>query len=188
MEAFVSKLSGFLWGNYMIILCLGVGIFLTIRLKGFQFRYLIPSIRLVKEKNTSSDGVSSFQAFCMALAGRIGTGNIVGVATAIAAGGPGAVFWMWVLALFGACTSFAECTLAQVYKERKLDTYRGGPAFYISKGLKYKSIAHPRRSLQFDHYLFGKRLWLASPDGRHPARCVDGCHYFRKCKAYCHSF
>lgn len=143
MEAFVSKLSGFLWGNYMIILCLGVGIFLTIRLKGFQFRYLIPSIRLVKEKNTSSDGVSSFQAFCMALAGRIGTGNIVGVATAIAAGGPGAVFWMWVLALFGACTSFAECTLAQVYKERKLDTYRGGPAFYISKGLKYKSIAKP---------------------------------------------
>lgn len=140
MEQFISKLSGFLWGNYMIILCLGVGIFLTIRLKGFQFRYLVPSIKLVKEKNTSAEGVSSFQAFCMALAGRIGTGNIVGVATAVAAGGPGAVFWMWVLALFGACTSFAECTLAQVYKEKRMDTYRGGPAFYISKGLKNKQV------------------------------------------------
>lgn len=143
MEQFILDLGSFLWGNYMIILCLGVGIFLTFRLKGFQFRYLGASIGLVKEKNTSVEGVSSFQAFCMALAGRIGTGNIVGVATAIAAGGPGAVFWMWILALVGACTSFAECTLAQVYKEERMGTYRGGPAFYISKGLKYKKIAKP---------------------------------------------
>ena len=78
------------------------------------------------------------QAFCMALAGRIGTGNIVGVVTAIAAGGPGAVFWMWILAFFGAGTSLAECTLAQIYKEKKFGEYRGGPAFYMEKALGQK--------------------------------------------------
>ena len=136
MEQFVKTVSGFLWGNYMIILCLVVGVFFAIKTKFFWLRYLKESIRLVKEKNTGGkEGVSPMQAFCMALAGRIGTGNIVGVVTAIAAGGPGAVFWMWILAFFGAGTSLAECTLAQIYKEKKFGEYRGGPAFYMEKAL-----------------------------------------------------
>lgn len=139
MEQFVKTVSGFLWGNYMIILCLVVGVFFAIKTKFFWLRYLKESIRLVKEKNTGGkEGVSPMQAFCMALAGRIGTGNIVGVVTAIAAGGPGAVFWMWILAFFGAGTSLAECTLAQIYKEKKFGEYRGGPAFYMEKALGQK--------------------------------------------------
>ncbi|HWP50900.1 MAG TPA: alanine/glycine:cation symporter family protein, partial [Clostridia bacterium] len=115
------------------------GIFFAIKTKFFWLRYLSESIKLVKEKNAGGEeGVSPFQAFSMALAGRIGTGNIVGVATAIAAGGPGAVFWMWVLAFFGAGTSLAECTLAQIYKEKKFGEYRGGPAFYMEKALGQK--------------------------------------------------
>lgn len=139
MEQFIKTASSFLWGNYMIAFCLGVGIFFAVKTKFFWLRYLAESIKLLKEKNIGGkEGVSPFQAFSMALAGRIGTGNIVGVATAIAAGGPGAVFWMWVLAFFGAGTSLAECTLAQIYKEKKFGEYRGGPAFYMEKALGQK--------------------------------------------------
>ena len=141
MEQFVSTVSGFLWGNAMIVLCLFVGVFFAVRTRFFWLRYFKTSIKLVVEKNTSAAGVSPFQAFSMALAGRIGTGNIVGVVTAIAVGGPGAVFWMWILAFFGAGTSLAECTLAQIYKEKKMGEYRGGPAFYMEKALGQKCMA-----------------------------------------------
>lgn len=142
MEQFIKVVSGFLWGNLMIALCVGVGVFFAIKTKFFWLRYFKESIKLVKEKNVGGqEGVSPFQAFSMALAGRIGTGNIVGVATAIAAGGPGAVFWMWILAFFGAGTSLAECTLAQIYKEKKFGEYRGGPAYYMEKALGQKWMA-----------------------------------------------
>lgn len=91
-------------------------------------------LRVLYQSKSSKEGVSSFQAFAIDLSGRIGTGNIAGVATAIAWGGPGAVFWMWVIAIIGAATAFAEATLGQLYKEVKDGEYRGGPAFYILKG------------------------------------------------------
>jgi AGCS family alanine or glycine:cation symporter len=139
MEQIVKSASSMLWGNAMILLCLGAGVIFAVRFKFFQIRYLKESIRLIREKNIkSSEGISPFQAFTMALAGRIGTGNIVGVITAIATGGPGAVFWMWILAILGAGTSLVECTLAQIYKVRKFGEYRGGPAFYLEKGLGQK--------------------------------------------------
>lgn len=142
MEQFIKTASGFLWGNIMIALCVGVGIFFAVKTKFFWLRYIKESIKLVNEKNVGGqEGVSPFQAFSMALAGRIGTGNIVGVATAVAAGGPGAIFWMWVLAFFGAGTSLAECTLAQIYKEKKFGEYRGGPAYYMEKALGQKWMA-----------------------------------------------
>jgi len=136
MEHVVKTLGGFLWGDWMIVLCLGAGLFFGYKYKFFQLRYLKESVKLTFEKSIKTkEGISSFQAFTLALAGRVGTGNIVGVITAIASGGPGAVFWMWLIAILGAGTSFVECTLAQVYKTKKFGEYRGGPAFYLEKGL-----------------------------------------------------
>ena len=92
-------------------------------------------IRLLLQGSSSSKGVSSFQAFSVAISGRVGTGNIAGVATAIAYGGPGAVFWMWIIAFFGAGSAFTESVLAQIYKTEQNGQFRGGPAYYIEKGL-----------------------------------------------------
>src|SRR3546814_18476778 len=103
-------------------------------------------LRLMCNNKASSAGVSSFQALTVSLAGRVGTGNIAGVATAIAFGGPGAVFWMWAMAFFGASTSYLECTLAQIYKEKDdQGRYRGGPAYYIEQamGLKWSEWGFP---------------------------------------------
>src|SRR5690606_22531519 len=99
-------------------------------------------LRLMMNNKSSSSGVSSFQALAMSLAGRVGTGNIAGVATAIAFGGPGAVFWMWVMAFLGASTSYIESTLAQIYKEKDDEgRYRGGPAYFIEKAMGQKWYA-----------------------------------------------
>lgn len=99
-------------------------------------------LSLIFQGNTSESGISSFQALSISLSGRVGTGNIAGVATAIAIGGPGAVFWMWVVAFFGAATAFIEATLAQLYKEKdESGMYRGGPAYYIDKAMKNKTYA-----------------------------------------------
>jgi AGCS family alanine or glycine:cation symporter len=95
-------------------------------------------IRLLFDGQSSAKGVSSFQAFSIAIAGRVGTGNIAGVATAIAMGGPGAVFWMWMIAFLGSASAFIEATLGQIYKQVKEGEYRGGPAYYIEKGLGMK--------------------------------------------------
>ena len=141
MQNFVNSMNGILWSNYMIYLCLGTGLFLTLGTRFVQVRHIKNMVKLVLNRETSEQGISSFQAFMIALSGRVGTGNIVGVATAIAAGGPGAVFWMWILAILGAATSFAECTLAQVYKEEKFEEYRGGPAYYIKHGMKIKWLS-----------------------------------------------
>lgn len=141
MQNLVNSMNGILWSNYMIYLCLGTGLFLTLGTRFVQVRHIKNMVKLVLNRETSEQGISSFQAFMIALSGRVGTGNIVGVATAIAAGGPGAVFWMWILAILGAATSFAECTLAQVYKEEKFEQYRGGPAYYIKHGMKIKWLS-----------------------------------------------
>lgn len=141
MEQLVNTIVGYIWGNTLVYLALGVGLYFTVITRAVQFRYFFEMIRLLRERKESSDGISSFQAFCMALSGRVGVGNIAGVATAIAAGGPGAVFWMIVMALLGGASAFIESTLAQVYKTRADDQYRGGSPYYIEKGLGLKSFA-----------------------------------------------
>ncbi len=136
-----SFLNGYLWSPYLVYMAMGVGLFLSIGLKFPQFRLIKDMVKQLMKGNSSDSGVSSFQGFAMALGGRVGTGNIAGVASAIAAGGPGAVFWMWAIALVGAGSAFSESTLAQVYKGRVIGEYRGGPAYYIEKGLKLRPLA-----------------------------------------------
>ncbi len=138
MEAIIGMLNEIVWSTALIVLCLGTGLYFTFRTRFLQLRYIKEMFRLLFDGKSSSSGVSSFQALSMSLAGRIGTGNIAGVATAIAFGGPGALFWMWIVAFLGASTAFIEATLAQIYKEKHLGQYRGGPAFYIEKGLGVK--------------------------------------------------
>lgn len=139
----LTDIRDFIWGPPLIILLVGTGIFLTIRLRGLQVRSLIESMNLAlfkrKEDDAESGDISHFQALMTALAATVGTGNIAGVATAIAAGGPGALFWMWVTGLFGMATKYAEAVLAIKYREKdELGTMSGGPMYYISKGLGWK--------------------------------------------------
>ena len=143
MAAF-NWLNNFIWSYILIILLVGLGIFFTFKTGFVQFRLLKEMFRLLGEgamKNESShekhgsSGVSSFQAFCISTASRVGTGNMAGVAIAIVIGGPGAVFWMWVMALIGSSSSFIESTLAQVYKVKEGEHFRGGPAYYMEKAL-----------------------------------------------------
>ncbi|WP_415885586.1 alanine/glycine:cation symporter family protein [Providencia rettgeri] len=141
MEAIVNTIVGYIWGNALVVLSLGVGLYFTLATRGVQFRYLIKMVCLLKENKASKEGISSFQAFCLALSGRVGVGNIAGVATAIAAGGPGAIFWMVVMGLLGGASAFIESTLAQIYKQRSDGQYRGGSPYYIEKGLKLKPFA-----------------------------------------------
>jgi AGCS family alanine or glycine:cation symporter len=141
MNEIVNAINGVIWSPALIILCLGVGLYFSIRSRFLQLRHVREMTRLMMEGKSSASGVSSFQALTMTLAGRVGTGNIAGVATAITFGGPGAVFWMWVVAFLGASSAFVESTLGQVYKEKINDQYRGGPAFYIEKGLGMKWYA-----------------------------------------------
>lgn len=133
MEDFVGWLNGILWGPVMIYGILIVGLLFSILTKFAQVRLIKDMFKLMFTGEKSEAGISSFQALTVALSGRVGTGNIVGTASAIAFGGPGAVFWMWVTAFIGASTAYIESTLAQIYKEKKGGQYRGGPAFYIEK-------------------------------------------------------
>lgn len=132
-----GKLDGFAWGWLMIALCLAAGVFFSL-IMGFPQVRLIPDmLKQLLHGEASTSGVSSFQGFAMALGGRVGTGNITGVATAIYFGGPGAVFWMWAIAFLGAGSAYAESALAQVWKiEAANGEYRGGPAYYMEKGLR----------------------------------------------------
>ncbi|MCI2255384.1 alanine:cation symporter family protein [Domibacillus sp. PGB-M46] len=141
MEELVSWLNGYVWSPILVYAFLGLGLLYTILTRFVQVRYLKDMIKLSFDGGDSKAGVNSFQALMMSLGSRIGTGNVAGVATAIALGGPGAVFWMWLTAFLGSATSFIEITLTQVYK-RKIDgEYRGGTPFYIEKGLKLKRFA-----------------------------------------------
>ncbi len=141
MEKIVEWLVGQVWSIGLVTFALGAGLFFSVATRFVQIRYFKEMIKLLFEGKSSDSGVSSFQAFCMALAGRVGIGNIAGVATAIAFGGPGAVFWMWVMALLGGASAFVESTLAQLYKSKVGNEYRGGTPYFIEKGLKVKWFA-----------------------------------------------
>ena len=113
----IENINSYIWGWPFIIFCLAAGLYFSIRTRFFQIRYIKLMMTLLLKGKASGSGISSFQAFMLALSGRVGTGNIAGVATAIALGGPGAVFWMWIIAFFGASTAYIEASLGQIYKE-----------------------------------------------------------------------
>ena len=140
---FVNAANGLLWGQILVPLLLIAGVWFTVRLKAIQFRHFGHMFSVMKNSRKSDGhGISSFQALCTSLAARVGTGNLMGVAVAISIGGPGAIFWMWVIALIGMATAFAESTLGQLYKETNRNgDYRGGPAYYMLKGLKSPALA-----------------------------------------------
>ncbi len=135
LEEIIKTLSGIVWGPYMLALLVGTGLYLTIMLKGMQFRVLPQALKLIfsQDKNEQGD-ISHFAALMTALAATVGIGNIVGVATAITLGGPGAVFWMWVTGLVGMATKYSEAVLAVKYREQGEHGMRGGPMYYLSKG------------------------------------------------------
>ena len=142
MTAVVDFLNSIIWSPVLIYLCLGAGLYFSIRTRFMQVRGIREMVRLMFKGEKSPAGISSFQALAISLSGRVGTGNIAGVATAIAFGGPGAVFWMWVVAFLGASTAYIESTLGQIYKEvDENGQYRGGPAFYIEKAMGQKWYA-----------------------------------------------
>lgn len=135
IETLISTLSGWVWGPPMLTLLVGTGLYLTILLKGMQFRALPHAFRLIFHKEHSQAGdISHFAALMTALAATVGIGNIVGVATAITLGGPGAVFWMWMTGLVGMATKYSEAVLAVKYREKGEHGMRGGPMYYLAKG------------------------------------------------------
>ncbi|MBB4826253.1 AGCS family alanine or glycine:cation symporter [Sporosarcina luteola] len=138
MNEFVSLLNDILWSTPVIYILLGVGLVFSILTRFLQVRHIKEMVKLMFQGKSSEAGVSSFQAMSIALSGRVGTGNIAGVATAIFYGGPGAVFWMWAIAFIGASSAFVESTLAQIYKVKQDGQYRGGPAYFIEKGIGWK--------------------------------------------------
>jgi len=141
VQEFVNTLNNIIWSPALIYLCLGTGLFFSIITRFVQVRHFREMWRLLLSGKSSEKGISSFQALAVSLSGRVGTGNIAGVAAAIGFGGPGAVFWMWVVAFFGAATAYIESTNAQIYKEEQDGLYRGGPAYYIEKAMGQKWYA-----------------------------------------------
>ena len=139
----LDLLNDLLWSKVLIVALVGLGLYFSIRSRFVQFRYFGDMFSIFAEAFERKPGqLSSFQALMLSVAGRVGAGNIAGVAVAIMLGGPGAVFWMWLVALVGMATSYFECSLAQLYKRREADgTYRGGPAFYILHGLGQRWLA-----------------------------------------------
>ena len=138
----IGAISGFMYSKLLVILLLGAGIYFTFRTGFVQFRLFGESVRVVSEKPDKEGSVSSFQALMVSTASRVGTGNIVGVATAVCLGGYGSVFWMWIIALIGGASAFIESTLAQIYKHRYSDgTSYGGPAYYIEAALHSRPLA-----------------------------------------------
>lgn len=139
LEKFIGVTNNILWTYVIIAMLIGLGLYFSFKLKFVQIRHLGEMMRLMTDgltgKTRKKGSVSSFQAFCMSSAARIGIGNLAGVALAISLGGPGAVFWMWLIALIGASSSFVESTLAQIYKIKDGSGFRGGPAYYMEKGL-----------------------------------------------------
>lgn len=133
----LNILNDYLWTYVVITLLVFCALYFTIKTKGVQFRVICDMVRVITEK-TGDRKIGSFQAFAVALSSRVGTGNLAGVASAIFVGGPGAVFWMWIMALFGAATAFVEATLAQLYKRKGDDSFYGGPAYYMQYGLHRK--------------------------------------------------
>ncbi|MEB2299189.1 alanine:cation symporter family protein [Lysinibacillus xylanilyticus] len=136
----VSDTNNIIWTYFIITLLLVAGLYFSFGTKFVQIRLFPEMFRLIVEKREGESGVSPFQAFTISAASRVGTGNITGVALAIGVGGPGAVFWMWIIAILGMATAFIESTLAQVYKVKDGDTFRGGPAYYMEKALGQRKL------------------------------------------------
>ena len=153
MNELITQINDAIWGYVLIAALIICGVWFTWKTKGVQFRMVGEMLRLLADSATSGTDnlsdkdknhkhISSFQAFAVSVATRVGTGNLAGVATAIAIGGPGAVFWMWVIALIGSATAFIESTLGQLYKQRQKDSFIGGPAYYIKRGLHCNWMAY----------------------------------------------
>ena len=141
LTSFIGSVNDVLWSYVLIVMLIGCALYFTFKTKFVQFRMIGETFRLLKGSTSTANKenknqVSSFQAFMVSIASHVGTGNLAGVATAIAVGGPGAIFWMWIIALLGSASSFIECTLAQLYKRKGEDSFIGGPAYYMSIGLK----------------------------------------------------
>jgi AGCS family alanine or glycine:cation symporter len=141
MQEILDFLNGIIWSPVLVYLCLGAGLFFSVLTRFAQVRLFGEMVRLLFRGRSTDAGISSFQALAVSLSGRVGTGNIAGVAAAIGFGGPGAVFWMWVVAFLGASTAYVESALGQIYKEEVEGQYRGGPAYYIEKAMGQKWYA-----------------------------------------------
>ena len=146
IETINNAVNNFIWGVPAMICIFGVGLYLSLRTRFLQIRKFPYAIRttlgrMFRKRDASDGAITPFQAVCTALAATVGTGNIAGVAGAIAIGGPGAVFWMWVSAFFGMATSFAESTLSQIFKEKRDNEYVGGLPFYARKLLNDSAAA-----------------------------------------------
>ncbi|MEN0644136.1 sodium:alanine symporter family protein [Alkalicoccobacillus gibsonii] len=137
----IGKLNDFVYTYILIILLVGVGLYFTIRTNFVQIRMFPEMFKVLGDKTSNKDEVSAFQAFCISAASRVGSANIAGVALAIATGGPGAIFWMWVVAIIGMATGFIESLLAQVYKVKDGNQFRGGPSYYIQTALGKRGLA-----------------------------------------------
>ena len=140
MNEILTGINNVMYTFILLILLVGVGLWFTIRTRCVQLRLLKDGIKSLMERTDKTDEsgekkVSSFQALMISTASRVGTGNIAGIATAIAAGGPGAVFWMWLMAVIGGASAFVESTLAQIYKVRQNGQFRGGPSYYMERAL-----------------------------------------------------
>ena len=145
MNDLITSVNDVLWSYVLMVALVGCGLWFTWRTRFVQFRMVGEMLRLLTESAVSTakgtKHISSFQAFAVSVATRVGTGNLAGVATAIAIGGPGAVFWMWIIALIGSATAFVESTLAQLYKQKDKNSFIGGPAYYIQRGLHRRWMA-----------------------------------------------
>ena len=141
MQQLVDQINSYVWSPVLVYLCLAAGLFFSILTRFVQVRLFKEMIHLLFSSKESEQGISSFQALSVSLSGRVGTGNIAGVAAAIGFGGPGAVFWMWIVAFLGAATAYVESALGQIYKEEDEGQYRGGPAYYIEKAMGQKWYA-----------------------------------------------
>ena len=155
LNELITIVNDAIWGYVLIFVLVGCGLWFTVKTRFVQFRMVGEMFRLLtdsavntveeqvkeQQRGETSKHISSFQAFAVSVATRVGTGNLAGVASAIAIGGPGAVFWMWLIALIGSSTAFVESTLAQLYKQKHKDSFIGGPAYYIQKGLKQRWMA-----------------------------------------------
>lgn len=143
IDKLIGDISTVMYSYVLIILLLATGLYFTFRTRFVQFRMFLESIRVVGEKPEKAGATSSFQALMVSTASRVGTGNIIGISTAICAGGFGAVFWMWVIAIIGGASAFIESTLAQIYKRRDPETGEsyGGPSYYIEAALHSRPLA-----------------------------------------------
>lgn len=135
LNSLINFFNDILWGYVLIVMLLFVGTYFTLKTKFVQIRYFGQMIKILGDSVGHKGGVSSFKAFCISTASRVGTGNLAGVAIAIASGGPGAIFWMWLIVIIGGASSFVESTLAQIYKVKDGEAFRGGPAYYMEKAL-----------------------------------------------------